>query len=76
MQKCRQCHQIVRRRFLMMSATIGCIYAPLFDHANLQGVHSDFLEGFKSSGVVQGVDAPLLRTFFARAASAFLLYVL
>jgi hypothetical protein len=38
-QKHRQRRQNALRRFLVMSAMIGCKYAPDFDGANPQGVY-------------------------------------
>jgi len=64
------------RRFLAMLATIGRNYAPDFDGADPQGVQWDSLESFRIVGAREGVDTPALRAFFARAASAIILYVL
>jgi hypothetical protein len=58
-QRCR----VALRRFLATSATIGRIYAPGFDSANPQGVHSGSLEGFKSIGEVGVGETPALRAF-------------
>ena len=46
---------------------IGCKYAPDIDDANLQGVHSDSLESFRSVGKVGVGETPMLRAFFARS---------
>jgi len=49
---------------------IGRNYAPDFDGAHPQGVHSDSLESSRPVGEVEVVETPALRAFFARAASA------
>jgi len=59
-----------------MSAMIGRNSAPDFDSAHPQGVHWDSLGSFRAVGAMQEVDTPALRAFFARAASAIILYVL
>ena len=76
MQKHGQRHQNALRHFLLMSATIRCIYAPGFDHADTQGVQCDPLGGIRSSGAVGGGNMLALRACFACAASAIILYVL
>ena len=75
MQKRRRRRQNALRRFLAMSAMIGRNYAPDFDSANPQGVHSDSLQSFKYVGEVEVVGTPALRAFFEHAVSAINLYV-
>jgi hypothetical protein len=55
---------------------IGRNYAPDFNGAHLQGVQCDSLEGFKLSGVVQGIDTLATARFFERAASTIKLTML
>ena len=74
-QKYRRRRRNALRRFLVMSATIGRIIAPDFDGAHPQGVQWDSLGHFKAVGGGDLVDTPVLRAFFACAASAFILYV-
>jgi hypothetical protein len=66
---CRRCQNALRR-FLVTSAMIGRIFAPDFDGAKPQGVHSDSLGSFMFIGAVKVVETSALRAFLARAASA------
>ena len=59
-----------------MSAMIGHIIVPDFDSAYPKGVQWDFLGSFRAVGQWQVVDTLVLHAFFARAASAIILYVL
>ena len=54
---------------------IGRNYAPDFDGNHPQGVQWDSLESFWAVGAQEAVDTPALRAFFARAASAIILYM-
>ena len=74
--KPRRCRRNALRRFLATLAMIGRNYAPDLDSAHPQGVQWDTLERFMAVGVGELVDTPMLRAFFARAASAIILYVL
>jgi len=69
-QKHRRCRRNVLRRFLVTSAMIGRNSAPDFNGAHPQGVQWDSLGSFRAVGQGQWVDTPMLRAFFARAASA------
>jgi hypothetical protein len=62
-QKRRRHHQNALWGFLATLPAIGCIYAPDFDGANLQGVLLDSLESFISIGAGKLGETSALRAF-------------